>query len=199
VVNNPFLFVLRSKYSDFFLKKKRKWCQREYGILWPFQRSEKISHGIFSNEQTGRKQMDGRWAYTKTITVYAACWKTQTQAYTEERHWNTVIQIHVTRIMAILPCPRQTISFTSDSEWNAMLQFRSAGRGRRGPQAEPDRGLCLQGTVGPPTRYGTWPASCRNRFSARPTLSGLGSLSLNIAQRTKCLPYLGWSGLGCPV
>ena len=77
-------------------------------------------------------------------------------------------------------CNRETISFTSDSQSGTgtpcfSFAARAAGRGRRGPQAEPDRGLLVPGNswaTPQDTAHGLLVAE--NGFSARPTLSGLG-------------------------
>jgi hypothetical protein len=36
-----------------------------------YEKSEKVNHGIFSSEQTGGKQMDGRWVFRKAIRASA--------------------------------------------------------------------------------------------------------------------------------
>jgi hypothetical protein len=56
-VNNPFLFVLRSKYSDFFLKKRGSDANGNMGSFDPFSVLRKLAT-VYS---AMNRQAESRW------------------------------------------------------------------------------------------------------------------------------------------
>lgn len=67
-----FLFVLPNFPKKYFKKGDGADGNMGSSSFDPkYEKSEKVNHGIFSSEQTGGKQMDGRWVFRKAIRASA--------------------------------------------------------------------------------------------------------------------------------